>query len=169
MLTRLTRHIKRFDRIDQAIFNELQADGRQSYREVARKIGVTEGTVRNRVRDLLKNNVMKMRAVIDPVKLGYQFVCVMGMEVRLADLEQVGEKLAQSPNVYYLAHATGRFDLITILLFHTAQELAGFVRENISKMPGITRTETFVNMNIVKSPWLNGFDLAELLKSEDLD
>lgn len=151
------------DKIDREIIQELQKDGRQSYREIARKLRVAEGTVRGRVRHLRNENIMKIAAVLDPGRLGYNFVCVMGLEVRLANLEQVGDKLAESPHVYYLTHATGHFDLIAILLFHVAQELADFIRENVSKMPGVTRTETFVSMNIIKSPWADALDVAELL------
>ena len=154
--------IAMLDKIDQKIIQELQEDGRKSYREIARKLCVTEGTIRARVRNLRSDNILKITAVLDPSKLGYDFVCIMGLEVRLTDLEQIGDKLAQSPNVYYLSDTTGHFDLVAILLFHTAQELADFVRGTLSKMPGVIKTDTFVNMNIRKNPWANQLDIASL-------
>jgi Lrp/AsnC family transcriptional regulator for asnA, asnC and gidA len=151
------------DRIDQEIIQELQKDGRRSYREISRKLGVTEGTIRARVRNLRNNGVIKIEAVVDPSKLGYEFIGLMGLELRLTDLEQIGDELTRNPNVYYLSDTTGHFDLMAILLFHTAQELADFVRETVSKMPGVIKTETFVNMNIRKKPWANQLDVARLL------
>jgi Lrp/AsnC family transcriptional regulator for asnA, asnC and gidA len=151
------------DKTDQEIIQELQKDGRQSYRRIARKLHVTEGTVRVRVRNLVGRNIIKITAMIDPDKLGYHFACIMGLEVKLADLERVAVKLTQNPNVYYLADIAGHFDLMAILFFHTTQELANFVQKIISEMPEVTRTETFVNMNIRKKPWNHWLDVASLL------
>lgn len=153
------------DKIGRELIQELQKDGRQGNRGLARKLGVSEGTIRKRVRDLRSKNIIRIAAVPNPCQLGCDFVCIMGLEVKLSDLRQVGEELAKSPNVYYLTHVTGHFDLMAILLFHTSQELADFIQEKISTMPGIVTTETFVNMDIIKSPWADGLDIAEILKS----
>ena len=152
------------DKLGQRLIQELQNDGRQSYRELADELGVAEGTVRKRVRDLRNKDVIKIAAVPNPLKLGYNFICIIGMEVKLTDLQQVGKELAQSPNVYFLSSVTGRFDLIAILLFNASEELADFVREKVSSVPGILKTETFVNMDILKSPWADGLDISGLVK-----
>jgi DNA-binding Lrp family transcriptional regulator len=155
--------IAMLDKIDQQIIQELQKDGRQSYREIARKLHVNDGTVRVRVRNLHRKNIVKITAMVDPDQLGYHFACIMGFEVRLADLERVARKLTENPNVYYLADIAGHFDLMAILFFHTTQELANFVQKIISEMPEVTRTETFVNMNIRKKPWNHWLDVAGLI------
>ena len=152
------------DKLSQEIIQELQKDGRRSHRDLARKLGVAEGTIRNRVRRLRNNNILKIVAVPNPQELGYGFICIIGLEVKLAKLQQVAKKLAQSPNVYYLTHATGHFDLFIIVIFRTPQRLSAFVREEIASLPGIVRSETFVNMDIVKSPWSDDLNIEELLK-----
>ena len=152
------------DKLGQRLIQELQNDGRQSYRELADELGVAEGTVRKRVRDLRNKDVIKIVAVPNPRKLGCNFICIIGMEVKLTALQQVGKELAQSPNVYFLSSVTGRFDLIAILLFNASEELADFVREKVSSVPGILKTETFVNMDILKSPWSDRLDISELVK-----
>ncbi len=86
----------------------------------------------------------------------------MGLEVKLADLHAVGEELARCPNVYYLAHVTGAFDLMAILLFHNSEGLADFIKNKISRIPSILKTQTFVNMDIVKSPWTEALDVKSL-------
>ena len=117
-------------------------------------LGATEGTVRKRVKDLQERNIIKISALLNPHEVGYNFISIMALQVKLADLRQVGEILAQQPNVYYLAFVTGPYDLIAIIMSRTSEELSNFIKEHISTMPSIIRTETFVNLEIIKSPWL---------------
>ncbi|MFP4641334.1 MAG: Lrp/AsnC family transcriptional regulator [Dehalococcoidia bacterium] len=151
------------DRIDQRIIKELQKDGRQSYRRIAKTLHVAEGTVRSRVRRLVKEGTMKLSPSVDPEKLGYHFFCVIGLEIQLAYLDQVSKELARLPNMYYLAHTTGYFDLVAIALFRNPEELSALMRNNISQMSGVTRTQTFVAMDTVKKPWKDDLDVSALL------
>ena len=73
--------------------------------------------------------------------------------------------LAESPNVYFLVTCTGSFDLIAFLIFRDASELDKFMREKVARLPGIKGTQTFVNMNVAKSPWQNQIDITQLLES----
>jgi len=141
------------DELNQKLVQELQRNGRQSYTELAKMLGVSEGTIRKRVKDLQKHGVIKIAAVVNPCKIGYNFISIMAMQVKMADLRQVGKVLAQKPNVYYVAFVTGCYDLLVMIMSHTPQELSEFIKKYISSIPSITRTETFVNLEIIKSPW----------------
>ena len=153
------------DQTNIKLVEELQEDGRQSNRMLAKKLGISEGTVRKRIRDLRSSDLVRITAVPNLQELGFDFVCVMGLQIRLAQIEQISEQLARSPNVYYLSNVTGRYDLIAILLFHKARELDDFVAKTISAMPAVLGTETFVCMNIIKSPWQQALNVADLLKA----
>lgn len=151
------------DEINKIIIQELQSDGRQSYTKIAHILGVTEGTIRKRVKALHKQGIMNIRAVLNPNKVGYELVCMMAMQVKMADLLKVAEMLAEKPNVYYLAFVTGRYDMLALVLARTPEELSNFIKEHISSMPSILRTETFVNLEILKSPWMEKVDLHKLI------
>lgn len=151
------------DKINQKLIQELQNNGRRSYIELAQMLGVTEGTVRKRVKDLQKHSVIKIRAVVDPTKIGYNLVSIMALQVKMADLRQVGEMLAQKPNIYYLAFVTGRYDLLALIIARTPEELSDFIKEHISSIPSIIRTETFVNLKVIKSPWTTSLDITQLI------
>ncbi|HJX13507.1 MAG TPA: Lrp/AsnC family transcriptional regulator [Dehalococcoidales bacterium] len=150
------------DELGQKIIGELQEDARQSFREIGRKLEVSEGTVRNRVKALLKNNIMKITAVPNPQQLGFNFMCIMCIEVKVGSAERVEHLLIQSPNVYYLCGCTGTYDIIGIFVFHTPQEFDEFVKSVIASIPEIVRTSTFVVMHISRSPWEHGLDVAAL-------
>jgi len=155
------------DKLDQKLMHELQIDGRQSYTHLAKMLDVSEGTIRKRVKDLRNSNVMKIRAVVNPNEIGYSFICVMALQVRMADLREVGETLAQKPNIYYLSFVAGRYDLIALIVTQTPEELSDFIKEHISSIPSIIRTETFVNLEVIKGPWAATWDILQLLSNSD--
>ena len=155
------------DKIDVKLIQELQNDGRKSYTKLADILGVTEGTVRKRVKALHKQGIINIRAVLNPNKVGYEMICMMALQVKMADLLKVAEMLAEKPNIYYLAFVTGRYDMLALVLARTPEELSYFIKEHISSMPSILRTETFVNLEILKSPWMEKWDLHQLIDSSE--
>jgi DNA-binding Lrp family transcriptional regulator len=58
------------DQLDYEIVRQLQADGRKPYRAIARVVGVSEGTVRLRVRRLVEAQALRIVAIADPFQLG---------------------------------------------------------------------------------------------------
>jgi Lrp/AsnC family transcriptional regulator, regulator for asnA, asnC and gidA len=153
------------DELAQKIVGELQEDARQSFREIGRKLKVSEGTVRNRVRSLVTSQTLKISALPNPAKLGLNFQCIMCIEVKVGTAESVEQRLIKSPNVYYLSGCTGTYDIIGVFLFHSPSEFDEFVKDNIAKIPEITRTSTFVVMHVSRSPWEHNLDIGELAKS----
>ena len=153
------------DELAQKIVGELQEDARQSFREIGRKLKVSEGTVRNRVRSLVTSQTLKISALPNPGKLGMNFICVMCIEVKVGSAESVEERLIKSPNVYYLCGCTGTYDVIGIFMFHTPAEFDEFVKNVIAKIPEINRTSTFVVMHVSRSPWEHNLDVAALSNS----
>lgn len=153
------------DELGQEIVRELQEDARQSFREIGRKLEVSEGTVRNRVRGLVQSNTMKISAIPNPEQLGLNFMCIMCIEVKVGSAQRVEQLLIESPNIYYLCGCTGTFDIIGIFLFHTPREFDEFVKNVIANVPEIVRTSTFVVMHVSRSPWEHNLDVTALSKS----
>ncbi|HSW58813.1 MAG TPA: Lrp/AsnC family transcriptional regulator [Dehalococcoidales bacterium] len=156
---------KIIDDLDQKIIQELQAEGRQSFLSLGKKLDASEGTIRNRVASLIKKDLITLKAVLNPAKLGFSFSCVVGFEIAIDRLGEAESRLTESPNVYFLVTCTGSYDLIAFLIFRDAAELDRFMREQVARLPGIKRTQTFVNMNVVKSPWVEQIDISRLLDS----
>jgi Lrp/AsnC family transcriptional regulator for asnA, asnC and gidA len=152
------------DELGLKIISELQEDARQSFREIGRKLKVSEGTVRNRVKSLVTSDTMKISAIPNLEKLELNFMSVMCIEVKVGSAEKVEHLLIQSPNVYYLCGCTGIYDIIGIFVFHTPSEFDDFVKNVIANVPDIVRTTTFVVMHISRSPWAHNIDVAALKK-----
>ena len=152
------------DELGQKIIEELQEDARQSFREIGRELKVSEGTVRNRVKGLLKSNTVRISAIPNPQQLGLNFMCIMGIEVKVGTAEQVENVLIKSPNVYYLCGCTGNLDIMGIFLFRNPAEFDLFVKNVIANIPEIVRTSTYVVMHISRSPWAHDVDVSGLCK-----
>jgi len=155
------------DELDRKLMMELQKSGRESCVDIASTLGVVEGTVRKRVKNLLDRNIMKIVAIPNLRELGYNFISIMGLQVRMADLRKVAENLAQKPNVCYLAFVTGRYDLMAIIMTRSSEELSHFIEKEISAVPSILRTETFVNLDVIKGGW-PGLDTTQLISNVDV-
>jgi len=82
----------------------------------------------------------------------------------MGDLRKVADSLAQKPNVCYLAFVTGRYDLIAIIVSRSPEELSRFIEKEISAIPSILRTETFVNLDVIKGQW-PWIDTTQLISS----
>ena len=153
------------DELGQKIIKELQDDARQSFREIGRKLKVSEGTIRNRVKSLVNTNTMKISAIPNPERLGMNFMCIICIEVKVGTAEKVEQLLIKTPNVYYLCGCTGNFDIIGLFLFRTPHDFDEFVKDVIANIPEITRTSTHVVMHVSRSPWEHNLDVEALGKS----
>ena len=152
------------DELDLKIIIELQRDGRQTNIELARKLGVVEGTIRKRVKALQDNKYMRIVAVPHLRELGYKCVSTIAMQVQLKLLRKVGEALAEKPNVGYLAFITGRYDLLAVVMTPTSDDISTFIEKEITPIPGILRTETFVNLDVIKGGWY-GIDTTQIVNT----
>lgn len=155
------------DELDRKLILELQADGRQSYSNLGKILGTSEGTVRKRLKSLRKRNIMKIVAVPNIHELGYTFISIVGIQVRMAELDKVRENLCRNPAVCQLAWVTGRYDLIAIVATRSTDEFANFMANELSTIPSVVRTETFVSLGMVKGAVCLA-DTVELIRSLDV-
>lgn len=156
------------DKIDLKIIKELQKDGRESYADLARMLGVVEGTVRKRIKRLLDEHMLKVIAVPNMAKMGYTLTSIMGIQTSGADVRKVADTLIQSEHICYVTFVTGRFDLIAFIIARSPQELAQVIEREIRVIPSIERTETFVSLDILKGIW-GVIDTAQLIESMHSD
>jgi Lrp/AsnC family transcriptional regulator for asnA, asnC and gidA len=152
------------DDLDLSIIQILEQDGRKNYTDIAKQLGVVEGTVRKRVKSLLDNRVISIKAQPNPREIGFSVIAVMGMQVQIAALRHVAQILEAKPQVQWLSFVTGRYDLMAIVIEKSTEDLSKFIEEEISAIPSIVRTETFVNLDIVKGLLSNTVQLIETIK-----
>jgi Lrp/AsnC family transcriptional regulator for asnA, asnC and gidA len=138
------------DGIDTKIVNLLQKNGRRPGTEIARLLGVTEGTVRKRIDRLLRDGVIQIAAVADPMKIGYQTYAIIRIQVNPPDLEKVARRLAIFDEVFFLGIASGDADIVAAALFRSNEHMYQFFTRRLTRVPGIQRSSTLNLMRIVK-------------------
>jgi DNA-binding Lrp family transcriptional regulator len=140
----------RIDDVDRKILSELLRDCRRSYRSLARRAGVSVGTVLSRIRKLEKAGVIRgYSALLDHEKLGYQLTVVAEITVLKGKLLEMEEAIGKLPNTCAVYDVTGLTDALVIAKFHTREELSKFTK-NLLGMPFVDRTNTHVVLTTVK-------------------
>ncbi len=138
------------DDTDIIILKELQEDFTTSYRDIAKKLNLSVGTVHNRVKKLKEIGVIKsFAAVLDAEKLGFELTAVLLMQVEGGDIIDVERTIAKSKSVVAVYDTTGEFDIIAIAKFRSRDELNSFIKETL-KIEAIKRTVTSIALNVVK-------------------
>ena len=138
------------DDFDKKIIDILESDGRASNAEIARKIGVSEGTIRRRLKKLIDNKTISVLAISDPRQMGYEFEALVGIQVDPGLVEPVAEAITKLTDTKWVSITTGTYDVFAWVILPTAEALGKFLRNRIGEIQGVKKTETFVSLQVVK-------------------
>jgi len=141
------------DALDTTIIRALQHDGRESYSALAKRLGVTEGTVRNRLSRLLADRVIRVVGVADLPKVGMRAAAITGINVERSKIKHALKTLMEMPEVQFVAVTTGTFDLIVEVVLPDNDMLHDFLIDRLAAVPGVTRTDTSMLLKIHKQSY----------------
>ena len=139
------------DAVDLQILRILETNGRATNREIAEKVGVSEGTVRNRIERLIHEDVLRIVGLTDPAKLGYNTTAVISISAELSRLTEIAERLAAAEGVIYVGYTTGTSDIICLAFFRSNDELTDFLTGTLASISGVAEVETSLILKHVKS------------------
>ena len=144
------------DDTDRRIIALLQGDGRMPNVEIARELGVAEGTVRKRLERLLAGGLIHVTAVPHPALLNSATRVFIGVEVDLPLIEHVAAHLGEIPEIQAVYIVTGGYDILVEVTLTSNDGLLAFLMEKLAATPGVIRTDTFHVLKAVKqdSVWV---------------
>ena len=131
------------DTTDIAIITQLR-DGRTSFKTIADRLNLAEGTVRNRFRKLKEQGILDVTGLVDPEALPEHSVVMIGVQVRDMDLVKKAEEFSRLRGVISVCVVTGRFDLIVTVMLAKDFTILKFYTEEAVKVTNIRSVETFV-------------------------
>lgn len=112
---------------------------------IAKKLGVSEGMVRQRIKKLQDAGIVKVRALRNPEMLENQQLAIVNINVAESKLlDQKAREILKLENVLCVSILSGQFDLLVEVLVDSNKGLIKFLAEKLSKIEGISRTETFL-------------------------
>jgi Lrp/AsnC family transcriptional regulator for asnA, asnC and gidA len=135
------------DRISRSIVDQLREDGRRSYAEIGKAVGLSEAAVRQRVQKLTDGGVIRIVALTDPQQLGLTRQAMIGVTVS-GDVRVVADALAAIPAVDYVVMTAGTFDLLAEVVCEDDEELVELLNARIRALDGVVSTETFVYLKV---------------------
>jgi Lrp/AsnC family transcriptional regulator for asnA, asnC and gidA len=141
----------KIDNLDRKIVALLQQDGRMSSAEIARRIGqISERAVRYRIDRLLAEGVIDVRAIVDPIALGFPVIGDIFVEIESGHVREVAEKIAGHECVAYVAFSLGASDISIQVNAHSTDELYRFATDVLGTMPWVRKTTTAIVPHKVK-------------------
>jgi Lrp/AsnC family transcriptional regulator for asnA, asnC and gidA len=139
------------DDLDHKIIDRLSHDARVSNREIGREFGLTEGTIRSRLKRLLDNKVIRVAAVTNANRLRNPILAYLWIEANTAgDIQALAEHLASLPEIGFVSTMLGRADVLAMTLVENGSELTDYLHQTVDKIPGVRRVRYSLGQNFIK-------------------
>ena len=143
-----------FDEIDRRLIEELGKNGRLGYVDLAKKLGISPATVSRRVSFLLRENIIKIMAVLNPSKLGLPAHAFITLHVERSNINDICDELASFTEVHTIMTLINSHDIIIGVHFPTPEMLYNFILEKIAYMDGVLNIETLIRAELKKSNYI---------------
>ena len=143
----------KLDKLDCRLIRLLQKDGRMSNIAIAQQLGISEYTVRNRMKRLLDEETIKIVAVANPIDLGFEIAGNLKIKIDLKKTDQVLENLKKINSLIWVALTTGGTDIDVDFIARSLKEFQDLIFKKISQIDGVLSTETSLMVDLVKDTY----------------
>ena len=131
---------KDLDDIDRDIISILQENAKTSYREIQEKLGISIGTIHNRITKLEKSEIIEGYTLkLNNIKLGYKFTFLIRVQIDGKHTSEILESLREKPEVCSIFHTTGEQSAALICRFKEPENVHDFIRE-VNEKQWVTKT-----------------------------
>ena len=146
------------DEIDRKLIEALMNNSRASMRQLATELEVSLGTIRNRLKKLEQEKVIKgYNVILDPAKVGWEMTVIVGLRIMKGRMIEVQKRIAKDHRVFLVYDVTGDYDSFVIAKVQNTDDLNDLTK-GVLTSDGIERSLTHVVLNTVKEttitlPW----------------
>lgn len=141
--------IIQIDGIDKILLNELMKDARVSINLLSKQVGISGAAVHQRLKKLEKSGLIQgSQIMINPKKLGYTTLAFVGIYLDKAMNNHSAVAQLQKINEVLECHyTTGDWSILVKILCKDNEHLMNLLNNQIQKIAGISRTETFISLD----------------------
>lgn len=135
------------DNFDKLILIELEFDGRKPYSEIAKKLGISNTMVHQRVNRMRDGKLIKkMALVMDERKMGYEWSAFTGIVLKEdSNSEMIIEALKKIPEVIECYYITGKYTLYIRIVAKNSEHMRKVLYEKIDHIDGVLKTESLID------------------------
>jgi len=141
------------DPLDCKMIRLLQKDGRMSNTAMAQALGISEYTVRTRLKKILDSGIIRVVAVANPIDLGFEIAGNLKIRIELKKAESVLTELKQIDALIWVALTTGGTDIDVEFVARSLKEFHALIFDKICRIDGVMSTETSLMVDLVKDTY----------------
>ena len=138
------------DDLDRQLIEVLARDARVSNRKIAVDLGVTEGTVRGRIKRLQQDGLISFTAITSFGLADSARMAFIGVQAEVSDVREVARQIADLSQVNAVMLTMGRFNILAICLFNSLDHLHEVASDKILAIPGVHHVETSIAVKTLK-------------------
>lgn len=151
MKTSEGKAIKILDEIDNLIIRTLRQDCLTPFVKIAKKLGVTEGTIRHRVKRLSQDGIIKRFTVAtDPTLLGFGALAFVVVSISPGLVHHAAQELAKLPTVLEVHEVHTYGDLLIKIRASDLSETARILSDQIKTIHGVVGSQVIPVLNVWK-------------------
>lgn len=142
---------RRLDETDRLLIEALRRDARQSHQAIADELGVSEGTVRSRLKRLEADGILRVTTIRNIEELDESAFAYLWITCDRRQLRATGTALSREPLVGFVASILGRADLLAIAYERRPADLVRFVDDVVKQLPGVIDVRMEPILELVKN------------------
>jgi Lrp/AsnC family transcriptional regulator for asnA, asnC and gidA len=137
------------DKLDYQIIQHMMEDAEISYADLGKKLFVSGGTIHVRIKKLQELNIVKgNRLAVDIKLIGYDVIAFIGIYLEKSSLyDTVAQELRKIPEIVRLNYTTGNYSMFAEICCKDIAQLRTVLHDELQKIKGIERTETFISLD----------------------
>jgi len=139
---------KSIDKLDLQIIQTMMLDGEISYADIGKQLFVSGGTIHVRIKKLEELGIVQGKILsVDLKALGYDVIAFIGVYLEKSSMyDTVALALKNIPQIVRLNYTTGNYSMFAEIVCKDIQELRYVLHDELQKIKGIERTETFISL-----------------------
>jgi len=137
-----------FDKLDYQIINEMMETAEISYADLGKKLFVSGGTIHVRIKKMQDTGIVKgTKLNVDLKAMGYDVIAFIGIYLEKSSLyDEVVKELKKIPQIVRLNYTTGNYSMFAEIVCKDISQLRYVLHDELQKIKGIERTETFISL-----------------------
>ncbi len=156
----------KLDETNREIVRLLAEDARASYSEISKEIGVSVGTVRNRIAQLRETGALHLNVWLDPNRVGLGVTATCLFKVRAGYLDDVVDALVALPATGYIAVLAGDHDLVVDTFCRDIPHLNTVLQQQFQTIDGVDSVTSYV---VTEIKYQSSVNLSGMLDEHALE